>query len=103
LEFLRNIKFLARVIVIESLHAVDHQALVKALQREIFPRRTAIVRMRYGRLVVIVEIFSRNEDDKNSCVFCPCFVGVDEQIEESLPMFGVATRIKSAPLLRVER
>ena len=50
----------------------------------------------------MIEKFARNKNDENGGVFCPHFVRVHEQIEERLPMFGAATRIKSPPLLSIE-
>ena len=102
MEFVGNLKFLACPIVIESLHPVHDQSLLEALQGEILPGSSAIIGMRYGRFVVILEIASRNEDDKNRCVLCPRLIRVDEQIEESLPVLRATVRLKCAPLLSVE-
>ena len=47
LEFIGNPQLFARAIVIESLHPVHDQALLKALQCEILSCRAAVVRMRH--------------------------------------------------------
>ena len=46
LKVVRNPEFFAGAIVIESLHPVHDQTLLKALQCEIFPRCSAIIGMR---------------------------------------------------------
>src|SRR5438105_18742 len=89
--------------VIEAFHPMNHQPLVEALQREVLPRRSSIIRVRDRRLLVVLKFFAGNEHYENSSVFRPRLVRVDEQIEEGLPMFRAAPRIKRAPLLGVGR
>jgi hypothetical protein len=50
----------------------------------------------------VIEKFSRNKNNEDGGVFCPRFVGVNQQIEEALPVFRAAARVKRAPLLSIE-
>ena len=57
---------------------VHDEALLESLQGEIFPRRAAIIRMCNGRIAVVFEIFSRNEEDENGGVLRPGFISFHE-------------------------
>src|SRR5215813_4972081 len=61
LKLVRNPQFFAGAIVIESLHPMHDETLLKALQCEIFPHRSAIIGMSNRRFIVMFESLARNE------------------------------------------
>jgi len=62
-----------------------------------------VVGMRNGRFIVVLEALARNEKDQRSGILCPRFVGFYQQIEEGLPLIGVAASIQGVPLLCIKR
>src|ERR687892_2668524 len=65
LKFVRDSQLFSRAFVIETLHSMHHQALVEALEGEIFPGRTGVVRMRNRWFIIVIKNFARNEHDQN--------------------------------------
>ena len=78
LEFIRYAQFFACPFVVESFHPMQHQTLLKALQREILPRRSGIVGVRDRWFVIVIEGLSRNEHDEHRSVFRPRLVRIGE-------------------------
>ena len=58
LELVGDLQFGPRPIVVEALHAMNDEALAKALQGEVFPGGPAIVGMGDGRFAVVFEILA---------------------------------------------
>ena len=58
LKLVRDPQFFARALVIESLHPMHHQPLMKPLQCEILPRRSGIIRMRDRRLFIVLKLLA---------------------------------------------